>query len=219
MTTEIFSFIGLAGLLFGFAFVPYIIGICWKGKQPKKASWLLWFILDAIILYGMYYGEGANGQIVVATIGSGFVTCLAFWFGKPGWTPLEKWCLGGSVLGILLWKIFDSPETGIIISLILIFIASLPTYFSGLEDPERESKLAWLLFGTSGIVAVYAIKAPVSDWTIMNAAQPVGFFLCNSIMMVIIFLLGARGRASVLGTLATFKNKISALKKRLAFAS
>ena len=174
----------LAGLLFVAAFVPYIRAILRKETKPAKASWLIWASLDTITLAGMFFKDTVNGQILGAVLGAWVVAVLALKYGTPGWTKLDKSCLGGAVLGIVLWQVFNDPIFGIVTSVSVVFLGSIPTFTSAWKDPSRENKLAWIIFWVSCVCAVIAIP----HWTLADATQPITFFAIETIMMYILFV-------------------------------
>ncbi|MEK7184012.1 MAG: hypothetical protein AAB701_00625 [Patescibacteria group bacterium] len=173
-----------AGLLYLAAFAPYISAIVRKETKPAKASWLIWAVLDTIILAGMVAGGAVNGQIAGAAFGSWIVVLLATKHGVSGWTTLDKLCFGGALLAIVLWQVFQDPVLGIVTSLIAYSLGFAPTIASALKDSSRENKLAWLLFWVSSVCSLVAV--PV--WTVADAAQPVTFLFMNSVMMYILLV-------------------------------
>ena len=179
---KVFSVI--AGILFTFGFLPYILSTLAGKTKPTKASWIIWASLDTITFAGMWAKHALNGQIVGAVIGAWITVALALKRGVPGWTKLDKLCLAGAVLGIVLWAIFNSPVTGLTISVSVVFLGSIPTFVSAWHDPSRESKIAWTTFWVSCIFAVVAIP----KLTLQNAMQPITFFLIESIMMYILYI-------------------------------
>jgi hypothetical protein len=130
-----------------------------------------------------------NGQIVGAVIGAWVVGILAMKFGTPGWKKLDKFCLVGAVLGIVLWVIFKNPVFGIITSLGVVFIGAIPTFVAAWKRPQDENRTAWTIFWLSCVFAVIAIPR----WTLEDAAQPLTFFLIESVMMYLLFLRRRRG--------------------------
>lgn len=173
-----------AGVLFVIAFVPYIRSILRKETKPAKASWIIWASLDYLVFAGMLAEHTVNGQILGAVIGATTVIGLAIKFGTPGWTNLDKFCLGGAVLGIALWKVFGNPTFGIVTACTVAFLGSIPTFVSAWKDPSRENKLAWTIFWVSCVCAVIAIP----HWTLADAAQPIAFFAIESTMMCILLI-------------------------------
>lgn len=174
----------LSGIVFVMAFVPYIRAILRGETKPQKASWIIWATLDSITLAGMVAKNSVNGQIVGAIIGAWAVAALAMRFGKPGWTSLDKFCLGGAALAIVLWQVFDSPVIGLATSLTATFIGSIPTFKNVWSKPEEEDKTAWTLYWISCVLAV--IAAP--SWMLADAAQPLTFFAIESVVMSLIFI-------------------------------
>lgn len=173
----------IAGVLFIIGFIPYILTI-WRGDtKPAKASWIIWASLDTITLTGMFFAGSINGQILGAVIGAWIVVVLALLYGTSGWTKLDKFCLAGALLGIILWLLFDNPVLGIITSLSVVFIGSFPTFVSAWHNPAQENRLAWTIFWLSCVCAVIAIPA----WTLADAAQPIVFFIIESVMMYILY--------------------------------
>ncbi|MEK7647301.1 MAG: hypothetical protein AAB378_02935 [Patescibacteria group bacterium] len=173
-----------SGILFAFGYVPYIRSIVRGETKPSKASWIIWAVLDVIVLAGMMAEHSVNYQIAIAVIGSSLVTILSLKYGASGWTRLDKCCFAGAILGIILWLIFNNPIFGIITSLGVMSIGSIPTFVSAWGDASREDKSAWTIFWISCIFALMAVPA----WTVANAAQPITFFATQTIMMYILYI-------------------------------
>ncbi len=174
----------IAGLLVLVAFVPYILAILQKTTKPAKASWVIWGVLDTVTFAGMYAKGTVNGQIIGAVIGVWIVVVLAIMHGTPGWTKLDKLCLVGAAFAIVLWVVFKEANFGIGVAQVALFIGALPTFQSAWEDPARENKLAWTLFWLSCFCAVIAIPR----WTFADAAQPITFFVIESIVVTILLV-------------------------------
>jgi len=193
-----------AGVLILIAFVPYAYSIVksrlefardsWvrsvldrivkEDAKPMKASWIIWASLDTITLGAMAAKHSLNGQIVGAVAGGWIIVVLAFKYGIPGWTRLDKFCLGGAVLGITFWAIFNNPVMGLATSVSVVFLGSFPTFASAWRDPSKESKVAWTIFWISCVFAVLAIP----QLTIQDAMQPITFLVIESAMMFILFI-------------------------------
>ncbi|MBI2046152.1 MAG: hypothetical protein HYT28_01905 [Parcubacteria group bacterium] len=141
---EIFS--ALAGIFCAIGYVFYITDIMRGNTIPAKATWLIWACLDSIALVGMYIKDAVNGLILVASVCAWLVSALSLKCGKSGWTNIDLCSIGGAVIGVVLWSTFNNPTIGIATSLAAIFIGSIPTFASALEDPSRENKTAWIIF-------------------------------------------------------------------------
>ena len=173
----------ISGLIYLFGFVPYAIAVLNNSAKPTKVSWLIWISLDVITLVGMIANKTVNGQIIGIVAGGSFVLILALIKGEPGWSKLDKFCLAGALVGIILWAAFQNPLLGVLSSQAVIFLGSIPTFVSAWKDPSRENKTAWTLWWVSCILAIIAIP----QWTLADSVQPVNFLLIESVMMYILF--------------------------------
>lgn len=177
--------LSILGGIFAIAgFVPYIRAIMLKQTKPAKASWVIWATLDTITFFGMYAKHSLNGQMIGIMAGVWIVVVAALKYGESGWTILDKSCLFGALVGIILWVAFDSPVLGIMISLGIIFLGSIPTFVSAWKDPSRENKLGWVIYWFSCVFTLAALPA----WTLADAAQPIIFFLIETVMIYILFV-------------------------------
>jgi len=173
----------VAGILISVSFVPYILAIRKGAGKPVLTTWITWAILDTIALVGMAAEDALNGQIIGCVIGAWIVVAYAVKYGRPGWTKTDKFCLYSSVVGIALWIIFNNALIGLSISLILLFIASIPTFQSAWEDPSREDRLAWTIQWVSCIILLFSIQ----NWDLANAGQPIIFTLIETTMMYVLY--------------------------------
>lgn len=174
----------LAGIIFVVGFVPYLRAVLKHETRPSKASWIVWWTIDAVTLAGMLAKNTVNGQIIGALAGASIVVVLALKYGKPGWTWLDKASLGGCALGIVLWKLFNDADFGIAVSMVVVFLGSFPTFASVWKNPANEDKTAWVIFFASGVCAVIAIPA----WTIADALQPWVYFAGNCVIISLLFI-------------------------------
>ncbi len=174
----------LAGLLPIIALVPYARGILKRETRPAKASWIVWSFVNAVTMASMYDKGVVNGQIIGSVIGCITITFFAFQYGVPGWTRLDKFCLGGAATGVIFWQMSGDALYGMIIALAVATIGSIPTFVSAWEDHRRENKLAWVLVWISNLCVFGAIQ----NWSFAAALQPVVFFINQSILMYILFV-------------------------------
>ncbi len=173
-----------AGVLFLLGFLPYIRAILRRETVPSKASWLIWAGLDTITVLGMLFAGSLNGQIFGAVAGAWVTTALALKYGSAGWTRLDKLCLGGAVLGIVLWLTTSNPLFGIVISQTVVLLGAVPTVTSAWKDPSQEDRFSWTVWWVSCVCAMFAIP----QWTFKDAFQPSVFFLIETTMVAILYL-------------------------------
>lgn len=173
-----------SGVLFFVAFVPYMVAIIRRTAEPVKVTWIIWASLDTITLAGMYFEHTINGQIIGAVLGAWVTVVLVLRFGKSGWTRNDKRCLGGAVLAVVLWKFFDNPTVGIVVSNAVVFLGSFMTFKSAWSEPEKEDKIAWAIWWISCVCAMCSLPS----WQLADSAQPITFFAVETIMVWLLFV-------------------------------
>lgn len=188
---ELFSI--SSGVIFIVGFIPYIRAI-WKTRhlpsgypckvEPSKASWIIWASLDTITLGAMLIARTVNGQIIGVAAGAWIVTGIVMKFGKTAWSRLDKFCLAGAIIGILLGFVFSSPLLAMCASMSTSMIGSIPTFVSAYRDPSKEDRAAWTIFWISCVVALFAIPR----WTFMDTAQVLTFTAVETVMMALLWI-------------------------------
>ena len=173
----------LAGLLFLFAFFPYVRSIVVGKTVPKKVTWLIWALNDVIVLSGMFLTGKVNGLIVGATLGAVIVFCLSIKKGENGWDVRDKLCVTISLMAIV-GSFFSTKNVGIALSLSALFIAAWPMYVSAWKCPEKEDAKSWVIFNTANLFGVLAI----SSMTFASVAPPVMFVVIDSTMLYLLLV-------------------------------
>jgi hypothetical protein len=172
----------LAGIISLAAYVPYILSILRKETKPNRASWIIWAIVSTII--ALSYREAGASYAFLApvgyAVGSTIVFILSIRYGVGGWTPFDRKCLIGAAISLVLWEIFDSPMSALLINLFINLLGTLPTARKALYQPETESKVAWSLFFLGSIVNLFAVE----NWTFSMAVYPVSMIFLIGIVTV-----------------------------------
>lgn len=174
----------ISGLIFIFAFIPYIQAILRRDAVPRKATWLVWAVGDIIVLTGMLSKHTVSGLMIGATLGATIVFLLSLKYGEKGWGVRDKVCLFLSGLAITLWIDFNNSNLGIALSLVGLAIAAWPTYCSAWQKPENEDSRAWILFNVSNVFGILAIPS----LTFANIAPPLAFVAIDVPMLFLLFV-------------------------------
>lgn len=173
-----------SGILVIVSVIPYILAIVRRQTKPSKASWIIWALLSAITAGGMYQANALNLQIALVALCDLVIVVLAFKHGTLGWTPVERWSLAGTALGIVLWVSTMNPLYAIIIGLAISTIGSVPTFTKTWNYPDLEDSTAWAIMTISSLLQTIAIPA----WTPENALQPIVFLGLSIVMCILIFI-------------------------------
>lgn len=173
----------IAGIIFFLGYIPYVGGILQGKVKPAKVTWLIWAIVDIITLLGMYNEDAINGQIVGASIGAVALAILSLKYGVKGWSTVDIACLIGAFFAIGAWILSGNGLLSILICQVVNVLGAIPTFVSINKDPDKESKLAWLLFGFSCVLTV----ATIPRFTIEDSTQPLTFLFLQTVILFLLF--------------------------------
>ena len=158
------AYLGMAaGILNLAAFVPFIVTIFSDGKRPNRATWIIWAVLNWILLF-QYSQTGANETWWVTlglVVGSTPLALLTLRWGEGGWTRFDLCCIAGAAVSLVVWLYFGSPQTGLLMALAVDGFGVAATIRHAYRKPWEESAIAWSLFFVGDALNV----AAVSDWS------------------------------------------------------
>lgn len=176
----------VAGIVAFIAFVPYILATLRRKMTPNRATWWIWTVVG-FMLGASYYSSGADHTIWVPVsyfIGPLAVSIIAIRYGEGGWTWFDRGCLFVSGVGVVLWWIFNSPLSALLINLSIDFVGGLPTARKVYYKPRSESSVAWTLTFTANAINMFAIER----WVFAIAVYPIYMVIGSGLITTLIFV-------------------------------
>jgi len=136
--------------------VPYVISIYLGSVRPQRTTWLIWSVLTSIAFFSQM-GSGATTSLVFA--GMSAINCAIIYLislkrGVGGWGRADRWSLSAAAVGLVLWYITDEPFTATLISTGVDAAGYLLTLRKAWDTPHSENATAYLLSGTSAVLAI-----------------------------------------------------------------
>ncbi len=174
----------IAGVVAVLAFAPYVWSVLKGRTKPSRASWLIWSVLGVSIL-ASYHSSGATDTIwipIIYAIMPILIFLLSLKYGVGGYAKLDIVCLIGAAVGLIAWKLTDSPQTALFINIFIDGLGFIPTFKKTYVDPNSESRLAWIIGASATIVNLFAINS----WDLDIALYPIYLALFNSIVVVLL---------------------------------
>jgi len=185
METDFHKLIGeVAGVIALAAFVPYIWSILKHRTRPNRASWVIWAVLGVLLL-ASYHSSGATTTIwipVTYAIMPTVVFILSLKYGVGGYNYLDAVCLTGAALGLLLWKITNTPEVALYLNIFVDALGFLPTFKKAYLQPASESRPAWVIGASATTINLLAINS----WQWSIALYPIYLAVFNSAVAVML---------------------------------
>ncbi|MBP9771498.1 MAG: hypothetical protein KBD16_01035 [Candidatus Pacebacteria bacterium] len=138
----------ISGLLLIAGFIPYLYEVVTRSTIPNRASWFIWSLSTAIILFGVHE-TGTTEAIwvpIADALGCFLVFLLSLFFGTGGWAKTDRISLAISAASILLWWYTGSALIALLTNLIIYTSGYIPTIKKSILDPQSESLTAWTFF-------------------------------------------------------------------------
>ncbi len=170
----------VAGILAIVAIAPYISGII-KGKtKPNVVSWFTWTLLLVIATSAAFAAHQPRSAFLTLgdTIGTGLTLILGLKYGVAKFSWFDGMCQAAAILGLILWLTFNSPAIAIISSIIIDFIAAMPTLRHSWLHPDEET---WQTFAVLVLASTLTIIS-LSIFAVTSLAFPLYLLLINAVI-------------------------------------
>lgn len=161
MIDERFIYLGLLFNIFGTA--KYIIATLRGQTKPNRVTFFLW-ALAPLIAFAAQLQEGV-GISSLMTFVVGFNPLLVFIASfvnkKSEWKlhPIDKVCGILSLLGLLLWMVFQTGIIAIVFSILADALAGIPTVVKAYHEPETENPWPFIGGVISATIALLVARA------------------------------------------------------------
>lgn len=138
----------LSGVFLAAGYIPYIYEVLAKKTVPNRASWLIWCISTATILFGVSE-TGTNEAIwvpIADAVGCGLIFLLSIPFGVGGWSRTDRLSLVICIVSLAGWAFTGNALIALLANLGIYVSGYIPTIRKAMIDPKSESLVAWSLF-------------------------------------------------------------------------
>lgn len=173
-----------AGIILLLGNIPYILSIRRGDTRPNRVTWGIWTTIGCILL-GSYYAVGATHTmwLLIAQVISQFVITLhAFKYSKGRWQPLDRICLAGAGLSLVLWWRSGSPLVALAINTLMDLLGAVPTINKIYRDPDSEDLTFWTISFVASILNLLAIE----NFAVSFVVFPVYLFILHMIILTLI---------------------------------
>jgi hypothetical protein len=167
--------------------LPYVFDVLRGTTKPRIVSWFIWSVLTSIATVASFVDHQYASAILTFCATVETLSIMILGLLKSGNRALERfdaYCLGGAVVGLVLWLIFNSPSIAVAASVIIDMVGAIPTAKHIWQKPYEETRLTFLLASIGGLFTVLAAE----DITITAIAYPIYIVLINALFVS--FMLG-----------------------------
>ncbi len=175
----------IAGLLSFSAYLLYIKSMVWGQCRPNRMTWLTLTAIGFGVAIS-YYASGARQTIWIALayfIGPLMISIFSFKYGEGGWGKLEKLCLLGVVISLLLWWVFKSALVALVVNLLIDFFALIPTIAKSISRPKGEDRVAWAVVVVASFINLFALE----QWIFSLVIFPLYLIITDTFITTLLF--------------------------------
>jgi len=137
-----------AGVFLITGYIPYIYEVLKGTDVPNRASWFIWSLSTATILFGVN-ATGTHEAIwvpIADAIGCFIIFILSIKLGVGGWSKTDKVSLLLCLLSLVVWWLTGNILVALIANLLIYVSGYIPTIKKSIKNPEQESFIAWTFF-------------------------------------------------------------------------
>lgn len=169
-----------------FAYAFYLRSILAGDTKPHIFTWLIYFLLDAVVFPAQVLKGAGPGSWVTLTgvIGTGIVTLLALRFGEKHITRLDQVSLALALMAFVPWLLTGDPLFSVVLAAGIDLLAMAPTFRKSYRRPHEESTSIWLIDAVRFTLSLYAL----SIVTITTALYPAVIVIGNTLLVALILM-------------------------------
>lgn len=172
----------VAGIIGAYASVPYITAILKGHTKPHQFSWLVFVIMNGIVLFSQYF-EGGRGSVAITLtffIGSLIIFLLSLKYGVRDSSRWDKALLAFSLITIVIWMLTRSNAAAIWLTLFIDLGATTMTVLKVRAQPKSEDPKPWIV-GT--IAYIFTCLALVGVPFGILYVRPLYGLVCDAVLV------------------------------------
>ena len=138
---------------------PYIDAIV-KGKtKPHQLTWLVFVIMNGIVLFSQYFSGGRESILIslIFFIGSLIILLLSLKYGLHDSSRWDRFLFLFALITIVIWYITRSNATAIWLTLIIDLAATSMTILKIKAQPYSEDPTAWSIASVAYIFTILTL--------------------------------------------------------------
>lgn len=168
--------------------IPYIVAILRGKTKPHQLSWLVFVIMNGIVLFSQYFEGGRQSILIALTffIGSLIVFLLSWKYGTRDTSRWDRLLFIFALATVVLWLLTRSNAFAIWLTVLIDFAATTMMILKVRSEPFSEEPLPWFL----AIVAyVFSCLSLTGSHDYILYVRPVfGGFVCDGALLLAILL-------------------------------
>lgn len=140
--------------------IYYLIATHKGHTKPHLYTWLIWGIVTVVVAYTQFSSKGGAGSMITAIIAFNCfaIALLAYFKGEKEFTLSDKLCLGGCIISIAIWPIFQAPLLSLVMVTIIDTLGFYPTLRKSYKNPHQENIISFSMYGFTYFLSLFALE-------------------------------------------------------------
>lgn len=176
-----------SGTVVALAAILYARAIISGKVQSNKVTWFVWIFVTGMICLSYYKENGLVTSIWVSIayfLGTLLTFILLAFFARKGeWSLIEKLCLAGVFMIIILWTITGSALLALNLTMAVDIVGAIPLLITVYKDSRADYAPAWLLGLIGNLINLFAVER----WNWSNASYPVYMVILMLSMTLLVY--------------------------------
>lgn len=138
----------VSGLFLIGGYIPYMYEVVRGTTIPNRASWFIWALSTAIILFGVKE-TGTHEAIwvpIADALGCFIIFIFSLFMGVGGWSKTDQVSLAICAISLIIFLTTGNVLIALIMNLLIYISGYISTIKKAYQNPKSESLSAWTLF-------------------------------------------------------------------------
>jgi hypothetical protein len=175
---------------------PYVLAIL-KGKtKPHQFSWLIFSIMNGIVLFSQYFAGGRESVLIslIFFLGSIVVFLLSLKYGLHDSSRWDRVLFVFALCTIVIWLITKSNDVAIWLTLIIDLAATSMTILKIKNQPDSEDPIPWII---ASVAYVFTILTLVGKPLSILYVRPLYGLLGDVALIAFIYVCRSKKRTKI----------------------
>lgn len=170
----------IGGIIAVSILLHYAINV-WRKKAEAQsvATWLMWTLLDILLLTTTWLAEKPVWLPLGWTVGASLVTLSLFVHGQWVWSRKETLCTIATTVATGVW-LTQGAVAGIVAGTLAMTCAGIPLLIDMARNPQRSTFPVWFFTVVACVCTLIG-----SDWTLASTFLPFGSITYNGILSIL----------------------------------
>jgi hypothetical protein len=168
------------------AYVPYLKDMFEGKNKPHLYTWISIFLVTSIIAYIQVRGGSGIGAIpIILGIGvDAIILFYCFKFGTKDVVFMDKICLAISVIGVIIYVIFNNkPLLALTVVTAAEIISFIPTFRKTRRDPYSESLPSYYLI----MLKLFLILVALEKYNILTVSYSILWLVVFTVFLSCVY--------------------------------